>query len=94
MIDTSAAGQAEAVPVPALIDRWLPTGRIAHVQLNDTNRRAPGQGNDDFAAILSALERNKYAGVAAVEPFIYEPDGPSTAAQAIGYLQGVSEGLR
>lgn len=94
MIDTSAAGQAEAESVPALIDRWLPTGRIAHVQLNDTNRRAPGQGGDDFAAILDALVRNRYAGVAAVEPFVYRPDGPSTAARAIGYLQGISEGLR
>lgn len=94
MIDTSAAGQAEAVPVPALLDRWLPTGRIAHVQLNDTNRRAPGQGSDDFAAILAALERNTYTGVAAVEPFVYTPDGPSTAARAIGYLQGIAEGRR
>jgi sugar phosphate isomerase/epimerase len=91
MIDTSAAGQTEAMPVPALLDRWLPTGRIAHIQLNDTNRRAPGQGADDFAAILAALQRNRYGGIVAVEPFIYRPDGPSTAARAIGYLQGLAE---
>jgi sugar phosphate isomerase/epimerase len=82
------------MPVPALLDRWLPTGRIAHIQLNDTNRRAPGQGTDDFAAILGALARNRYSGVAAVEPFVYEPDGPSTAARAIGYLHGLSEAPR
>ena len=91
MIDTSAAGQTEAMPVPALLDRWLPTGRVAHIQLNDTNRRAPGQGADDFAAILAALRRNRYDGIVAVEPFIYHPDGPSTAARAIGYLQGLAE---
>jgi sugar phosphate isomerase/epimerase len=94
MIDTSAAGQTEAMPVPALLDRWLPTGRVAHIQLNDTNRRAPGQGADNFAAILAALQRNRYGGIAAVEPFIYHPDGPSTAARAIGYLQGLAESPR
>ena len=32
MIDCSAAGQAETEPVPSLIDRWLPTGLIAHLR--------------------------------------------------------------
>ena len=31
MIDCSAAGQAEAEPVAALMARWMPTGHIAHV---------------------------------------------------------------
>ncbi len=92
MIDTSAAGQEERLSVPALIERWLPTGKIAHVQLNDTNRRAPGQGSDDFAAILAALRRAGYNGVASVEPFIYQPDGLATAAFAIGYLRGLLAG--
>ncbi|MCX7891350.1 MAG: sugar phosphate isomerase/epimerase, partial [Burkholderiales bacterium] len=35
MIDASAASQAEAVPVAALVDQWLPTGRVAHIQVND-----------------------------------------------------------
>jgi hypothetical protein len=29
--------------------------------------------------------------MAAVEPFVYEPDGPSCAARAIGYLRGLQE---
>ncbi|MDX9860259.1 MAG: sugar phosphate isomerase/epimerase family protein [Rhodospirillales bacterium] len=94
MIDTSAAGLTESVPVVDLIRKWLPTGKVAHIQLNDTNRRAPGQGADAFAPILSALKRMKYGGVAAVEPFIYEPDGPTTAALAIGYVRGILEGLK
>ena len=44
MIDCSAAGLTETDSIPALIDRWLPTGLIAHVQVNDPNRRGPGQG--------------------------------------------------
>lgn len=91
MIDTCAAGNAESASIPALIERWLPTGQIAHVHLNDPNRRAPGQGNLRFGPILAALERQGYTGLCAVEPFIYEPDGPTAAARAIGYLHGVLE---
>src|SRR3989304_3272638 len=40
---------SEPEPVTATLDRWLPTGLIAHVQLNDRNRRGPGQGDDRFA---------------------------------------------
>jgi D-psicose/D-tagatose/L-ribulose 3-epimerase len=98
MIDCSAAGQAESEPVHALMDRWMPTGRIAHVQVNDPNRRGPGQGELAFAPILDTLlwMRNEghYGGIVAVEPFDYVPDGPGCAARAIGYLRGVLEGLR
>lgn len=93
MIDTSAAAATETEPVPALIDTWLPSGKIGHVQVNDRNRRGPGQGSDSFSPILSALRRNGYDGVVAVEPFDYIPDGPTTAARAIGYLQGCLEQL-
>jgi D-psicose/D-tagatose/L-ribulose 3-epimerase len=93
MIDCSAAGSTETSSVPELIDRWLPTGLVAHVQVNDPNRRAPGQGEMRFAPILAALERQRYAGVVSVEPFDYVPDGPGAAAFAIAYLRGVREAL-
>jgi sugar phosphate isomerase/epimerase len=91
MIDASAAGQTESESLAALVDRWLPTGRIAHVQVNDRNRRGPGEGDDRFAPMLGALVRNGYGGVVAVEPFKYLPDGPACAARAIGYLRGILE---
>jgi sugar phosphate isomerase/epimerase len=91
MIDCSAAGQTESESIPALIDRWLPTGLIAHVQVNDPNRRGPGQGEMKFAPILAALKRNNYAGVIAVEPFDYVPDGPTAAAFSAGYLRALIE---
>jgi sugar phosphate isomerase/epimerase len=93
MIDTCAAGQAETPPIPDLIERWLPGGEVAHIHLNDPNRRAPGQGALPFAPILAALRRQGYAGIASVEPFVYEPDGPTSAARAIGYLKGLLEAL-
>jgi D-psicose/D-tagatose/L-ribulose 3-epimerase len=94
MLDTSSAGLAESEPLPALIDRWFPTGLLAHVQLNDPNRRGPGQGHMAFGPILQALKRQGYAGPLAVEPFDYVPDGASCAARAAGYLQGLMEALR
>jgi D-psicose/D-tagatose/L-ribulose 3-epimerase len=91
MIDCSAAGQVEKEGVDALVRRWVPSGHVAHVQANDPNRRAPGQGDMKFAPILRALKDVKYSGVVAVEPFDYVPDGPGSAARAIGYLRGVEE---
>ncbi|WP_043359633.1 sugar phosphate isomerase/epimerase [Belnapia sp. F-4-1] len=93
MLDVSASGNGEAEPPDALLERWLPTGLLAHIHLNDRNRRAPGQGKDRFAPILAVLRRQGYAGWCGVEPFDYVPDGPGAAAFAAGYLQGVLEGL-
>ena len=97
MIDCSAAGQTEAEPVDALMARWMPGGHIAHVQVNDPNRRGPGQGEMAFAPILATLQRMQaeghYRGIVAVEPFDYVPDGAGSAARAIGYLKGLLEGL-
>ena len=69
----------------------MPTGWIAHVHLNDRNRRGPGQGSDRFGPVLRALRETGYAGFCAVEPFDYHPDGPTCAARAIGYLSGLME---
>jgi sugar phosphate isomerase/epimerase len=93
MIDCSAAGLTETEPVSMLIDRWLPTGLIAHLQVNDPNRRGPGQGEMKFAPILAALKRHNYAGTIAVEPFDYSPDGAGVAAYSAGYLRGLLEAL-
>lgn len=93
MIDTSAAGQSEAEPICMLARRWIASGHVAHIQLNDRNRRGPGEGDDRFAPFLRALRDSHYAGAVSVEPFRYEPDGPTCAARSIGYLRGVLEGL-
>jgi sugar phosphate isomerase/epimerase len=91
MLDVCAAGQGEALTVAEVLDRFLPTGLLAHIHLNDRNRRAPGQGEDRFGPILTALRRHGYAGWCGVEPFEYLPDGGGSAAFSAGYLRGVLE---
>jgi sugar phosphate isomerase/epimerase len=91
MIDCSAAAQGEVEDIPALLRRWLPTGLIAHVHANDPNRRGPGEGELLFDPIVRALMEQRYDGMIGVEPFIYEPDGPTVAGRAVGYLRGLRE---
>jgi D-psicose/D-tagatose/L-ribulose 3-epimerase len=87
MLDCSSAALTETESLPDLIGRWIPTGLIAHVHFNDPNRRGPGDGELDFGPILKALRKANYQGDAAIEPFIYEPDGPACAARGISYLR-------
>ncbi|MCX7372261.1 MAG: sugar phosphate isomerase/epimerase [Alphaproteobacteria bacterium] len=89
MLDVSAAGNGEVEPAAELLRRHIPSGLIAHVHLNDRNRRAPGQGSDRFGPVFAALRETAYGGFCAVEPFDYHPDGPASAARAIGYLRGI-----
>jgi len=91
MVDCSAAARTEGSLIPDLLRTWLPTGLIAHVHLNDPNRRGLGEGALRFGPVLEALEAGGYAGMAAIEPFVYEPDGPACAARAIGYVRGLME---
>lgn len=93
MIDCSSAAPTEPLSIPDTIRRWLPTRLIAHIHLNDPNRRGPGEGELEFVPILAALREQNYAGDFGVEPFVYIPDGPACAARAIGYVRGVIEGL-
>ncbi|MBL8571990.1 MAG: sugar phosphate isomerase/epimerase [Phreatobacter sp.] len=93
MIDASAAGVEEPESVADAIRRWVPTGLIGHVQLNDRNRRGPGEGTDLFAPVIRALRETGYAGDIAIEPFIYQPDGQACAARAAGYVRGLMEAL-
>ncbi|MDA2923594.1 sugar phosphate isomerase/epimerase [Acidobacteria bacterium AH-259-L09] len=93
MIDTRAARLAEDASVAELIDHWLPKGMVAHIHVNDRNRRGPGQGDDEFAPVFAALVRNGYSGKVSVEPFDYEPDSGATAAHAIGYIRGILQTL-
>lgn len=89
MLDASAASQAESEPIAQVLARHLDTGDIAHVQVNDRNRRGPGQGDTDLLPLVRVLRERQYKGWVAVEPFEYRPDGASTAAFAAGYMQAL-----
>ena len=89
MLDCSAAAASEVDDIPELLRQYLPPGLIHHVHFNDPNRRAPGQGDLDFAPIVRTLEALAYGGWVGVEPFDYVPDGPAAAARAIGFIDGL-----
>jgi sugar phosphate isomerase/epimerase len=93
MLDTCAAARADSEPPEAVLARWLPSGLIAHVHLNDANQRGPGQGKQQFAPVLRVLRDGGYDRWIGIEPFQYSPDGAATAARAIGYLRGIEECL-
>jgi D-psicose/D-tagatose/L-ribulose 3-epimerase len=97
MVDCSAAGQTEKLPVHEVMAQWMPRGVIGHVQVNDPNRRGPGQGALDFGPVLRVLRdmetQGHFPGILGVEPFEYVPDGPGCAAHCIGFLRGVLQGL-
>jgi D-psicose/D-tagatose/L-ribulose 3-epimerase len=86
MLDVSAASQAESEPVHEVLAKYLASGHIAHVQLNDRNRRGPGQGDTPQAPVLKVLKDAAYAGWMAVEPFEYHPDGPGCAAFSASHV--------
>ena len=93
MLDTRAARLSESDPVSEVLEKGLSAGTIAHVHVNDSSKLAPGQGEDTFAEVFEVLLRLGYRGTVAVEPFVYEPSGVASAARAIGYVQGIVEGL-
>ncbi len=94
MLDCASAAVAEAEPVAAVLDRWLPTGLIGHVHVNDPNRQGPGQGALDLGPVVAALKRHGYRGAIGVEPFVYVPDGPAAAARAAGYMRALLGAIR
>ena len=77
-----------------MLARHLAAGHIAHVQLNDRNRRGPGQGDTPVAPILRVLRQQAYRGWLALEPFDYHPEPLACAAASAAYVRGVLEALR
>ncbi|MEM8570700.1 MAG: sugar phosphate isomerase/epimerase family protein [Pseudomonadota bacterium] len=92
MIDISAAGQMEP-PVADLIRTWVPTGLIGHIHANDTNRGAPGMGDDPFPEIWAALRDVNWRYPVGVEPFRTLIDAKVTAATGIATLRACERAL-
>lgn len=92
MIDCSAAGQVEP-PVGALIREWVPGGHIGHIHANDTNRGAPGMGEDPFHEIVAALKYSGWSAPVGVEPFRIVIDARVTAGVAMATLRACERGM-
>lgn len=93
MIDISAAGQMEP-PVADLIRKWVPSGKIGHIHANDSNRGAPGMGDDPFPAIVAALQDVAWSTPVGVEPFRTLIDARVTAAIGAATLRACETATR
>jgi len=93
MFDLSAAAQSELQAPASVLARFLASGHIAHVQLNDRNRRGPGQGDTPVAPVLRVLKEARYGGWVALEPFDYQPEPLACAAASAGFVRGIWEAL-
>jgi D-psicose/D-tagatose/L-ribulose 3-epimerase len=89
MLDVSAASHSEAEPIEKVLAQYLASGHIAHIQVNDKNRRGPGQGKTPIAPVIAALKQADYKAWIAVEPFEYLPDSASCAAFCAGYMRSL-----
>ncbi len=59
---------------------------IGHIHFADSNRRYPGAGHIDFAAIINTLKETGYSGYVAFEYLPY-PDPDTAAQKGIGYIR-------
>lgn len=93
MIDCSAAGQTEPPVADRIRDR-VPSGVIGHLHANDTNRGAPGMGDDPFDEIVQALVDVGWDRPIGVEPFRTVVDARVTAAIGIATLRASERAAR
>jgi sugar phosphate isomerase/epimerase len=93
MLDASASTYSETLPMDQVFEKYFLSGHIAHVQVNDHNRKGPGQGDTNLLPLFEKMKSLNYPGWIAVEPFIYEPDGPGCAAFSAGYVQGLMKAV-
>jgi D-psicose/D-tagatose/L-ribulose 3-epimerase len=93
MIDTHAAWLGEDAPPQDIVREFAQQGFIRHVHVNETNRKAPGQGDHSFLPLIQALINCNYVGFVSVEPFEYEPSGAVAAGVAIEYLRSQMKAL-
>ncbi len=89
MLDVSAASHSETDPVHEVLRTYLASGHIGHVQVNDKNRRGPGQGDTELRPVLQVLKDMRYTGWVAVEPFEYLPDGPGCAEISARHVRNI-----
>ena len=60
---------------------------LAHVHVNDNNKRAPGCGDFDFGAVFDALLEIGYDGHCSIEVFDFDPEPIEHARMGLAHLK-------
>ncbi len=81
---------AEEISLEASLRRAAPV--LRHVHVADSNRRPPGGGRLDFAAILNVLEEIGYDGYLSGETLPY-PDPERAAQQTVQHLRPLQRAI-
>lgn len=90
MVDAYHANIEDKWPVLAYVQA---REVLRHVHFADSNRRAPGRGNIDFALHLAALDALGYDGFVTLE-LDQQGDWLATAKEAVGYLTALNRSGR
>jgi len=79
----------ENEPHERLVDRYFEY--IRHVHVNELDGRHCGSGGYDFAPVLAALARRRYAGWISLEAFDFSPGAERLAAESRRHLEQAIE---
>jgi sugar phosphate isomerase/epimerase len=92
MLDVGHVPVTESLPPHEIIEAW--SDRIVGIQLDDSRDGVhehlfPGDGEIDFAAVVSALEAVGFTGLAALELPRHASDPVTTATRALDYFRAL-----
>jgi D-psicose/D-tagatose/L-ribulose 3-epimerase len=83
MFDVHNTGD-ETLPHDILLRKYW--RYIRHIHVNEMDGREPGQGDYDFAKLLTTLEELRYSGWVSLEAFDFSRDPRQVAAGALNHL--------
>jgi sugar phosphate isomerase/epimerase len=85
LLDTYHVNKEEASSVEAFRTA-LAAGKLFHVHLGDSQRKYPGSGSIDFAAIVTVLIEGGYRGYLSAELLPW-PDGDTAAQKTLEFMR-------
>lgn len=73
---------------------WTAGGLLGHTHFADNNRKMPGSGHIDFAAIVRCLQDIGYGGYASFEPNIADRNYERDTRRGLEFMRRIQAGVR